>query len=168
MKRMTCCTDVSTGMNHARQRTLCPRPSGLSSHDDRLTLTRKPRGVSPLRVVALLIRRRNAVPPSLQASSVLPLSCMERGEQHGTAECMCGERHHLCLRSQNHLWTGTRLIGAMFNGRSEGCHQHGMRRLHDCTAGSFGGCIRLEPYAGKLAWTVLRGRGHSTVLLLPD
>src|SRR5689334_12316660 len=29
-------------------------------------------------------------------------------------------------------------------------------------------CERLEPYAGKLACTVLRGRGCSNALLLPD
>lgn len=28
--------------------------------------------------------------------------------------------------------------------------------------------LRLEPYAGKLAYTVLRGRRRSNALLLPD
>ncbi len=127
-----------------------------------------PQGFPPSRVFALLIRRRNVVPPSLQAGSVLPLSCMERGEQHGTAECVCGERHHLCLHSQGHLRTDTRLTGVMST-------QDGLRDARaecegcmDCTAGSFGGCVRLEPYAGKLAWTVLRGRAASNGCSLPD
>ena len=38
----------------------------------------------------------------------------------------------------------------------------------DCWLPSQGACERLEPYAGKLARTVLRGGWRSNALFLPD
>ncbi len=70
---------------------------------------------------------------------------------------------------------GLRTTSGLTPDRSGPCSQDGLRGAcaeregcMECTTGSFGGCARLEPYAGKLAPTVLRGQEYSNVLLLSD